>query len=114
MPVRQSPAQKETVARVMHEFKHGELRQNDGSVVTDPRQAIAVALSEAGASDRVDEATNRRNLRRTKGQERRGVTARDLHEGTSSRAALYAEARRRDIPGRSRMTKAELQRALMG
>jgi hypothetical protein len=108
-----SPAQKKTVARVMHEFKHGELRQNDGSLVTDPKQAIAVALSEAGASDRVDGATNRHNLRRTKRQERRGVTAQALHEGLSTRAALYAEARRRDIPGRSGMTKAQLQDALL-
>ena len=113
MAAHQTPAQKKTVARVMHEFKHGELRQNDGSVVTNPKQAIAVALSEAGASDRVDEDANARNLRRTKDQERRGITARDLHEGTSSRAALYAEARRRDVPGRSRMTKAELQAALL-
>ena len=113
MAARQSPAQKKTVARVMHEFKHGELHQNDGSVVTNPKQAIAVALSEAGASDRVDEETNRHNLLRTRSQERRGVTAQALHEGTSDRATLYAEARRRDIPGRSRMTKAELQRALL-
>lgn len=114
MAAHQTPAQKKTVARVMHEFKHGELRQNDGSVVTNPKQAIAVALSEAGASDRVDESTNRHNQRRTRSQERRGVTARDLHEGTTTRAALYAEAQRRDIPGRSRMTKAELQKALLG
>lgn len=113
MSARQTPAQKKTVARVMHEFKHGELHQNDGSVVTDKRQAIAVALSEAGASDRVDEDTNRHNARRTADQEQRGVTARDLHEGTTTRAALYAEARRRDVPGRSRMTKADLQRALL-
>jgi hypothetical protein len=113
MAADQTPAQKKTVARVMHEFKHGELRQNDGAVVTDPKQAIAVALSEAGASDRVDDDTNRRNHRRTKGRERRGVTPQALHEGTSTRAALYAEARRRDIPGRSGMTKAELQKALL-
>ena len=113
MATHTSPAQKKTVARVMHEFKHGELRQNDGTVVTNPKQAIAVALSEAGASDRVDEATNRHNLRRTKSQERRGVTAQALHEGTGTRAALYAEARRRDIPGRSGMTKAQLQQALL-
>ena len=111
---KETPQQKESVERVMHEFKHGELRQNDGSLVTDPRQAIAVALSEAGASDRVDESTNRHNQRRTRSQERRGVTARDLHEGTTTRAALYAEAQRRDIPGRSRMTKADLQKALLG
>ena len=110
---RQTPAQKATVARVMHEFKHGELRQNDGSVVTSPKQAIAVALSEAGASDRVNDETNRHNLRRTKRQERRGVTAQALHEKVGTRAALYAEARRRNVLGRSKMTKAELQHALL-
>ena len=47
MASRQTSAQKRTVARVMHEFKHGELRRNDGAPVEDPRQAIAVALSEA-------------------------------------------------------------------
>jgi hypothetical protein len=31
-----------------------------------------------------------------------------------TQAELYAEARRRDLPGRSRMSKAELQRALGG
>ena len=113
MATRQTPAQKKTVARVMHEFKHGELRQNDGAIVRNPKQAIAVALSEAGASDRVDEDTNRRNQRRTKSRERRGVTPQALHEGTNTRAALYAEARRRDIPGRSKMTKSELEKALL-
>ena len=114
MAAHQSPAQKKTVSRVMHEFKHGELVQNDGAVVRDPKQAIAIALSEAGASDRVPPETNRRNRRRTQGQERRGVTAQALHEGTSTRAALYAEAKRRGIPGRSTMTKADLQRPLLG
>ena len=114
MAVRQTPAQKETVARVMHEFKHGELRQNDGTTIHNPRQAIAIALSEAGASDRVSPETNEHNRQHAAEQEKRGVTARALHEGTSSRAALYAEARRRGLPGRSGMTKAELQRALIG
>ena len=113
MAIRQTPAQKGTVARVMHEFKHGELRQNDGTTIRDPKQAIAIALSEAGASDRVSPETNEHNRQRAAEQEERGVTARALHEGTSSRAALYAEARRRGIPGRSGMTKAELQRALL-
>ena len=43
-------------------------------------------------------------------------TARDRETGhrgaNDSKAALYAEAKRRDVPGRSKMTKAELQKAL--
>ena len=31
---------------------------------------------------------------------------------SGSRTALYAEARRRDIPGRSKMNKAQLERAV--
>ena len=34
------------------------------------------------------------------------------HAAEGSRAALYAEAKRRDLPGRSKMSKAELQKAL--
>ncbi len=45
----QNPAQKETVERVMHEFKHGELK-SAGQKVRSPRQAIAIGLSEAGVS----------------------------------------------------------------
>ena len=32
--------------------------------------------------------------------------------GGGSKAALYAEAKRRGVPGRSRMSKAELQKTL--
>ena len=35
------------VRKVMHEFKKGKLRSSDGKVVTDKKQAIAIALSEA-------------------------------------------------------------------
>jgi Family of unknown function (DUF6496) len=134
----QSPAQKGTVERVLHEFKEGELKTARGTrTVKNPKQAIAIALSEAGASNRQDAATNARNRRRTKAKERRGETYEDEAEGhraterTYARAAarshrgseatshggktrteLYAEAKRRDIPGRSKMGKAELERAL--
>ena len=110
---KQSRAQKETVARVMHEFKHGELeRSGDGRTVKNPRQAIAIALHEAGATHQESPAKNRANLRRTKAKERRGETARDEAEGRTTQAALYAEAKQRGIPGRSRMSKGELARAL--
>ena len=50
---KQSKAQKETVARVMHEFKHGELKmRGTGPKVKNPKQAIAIALHEAGARRR--------------------------------------------------------------
>lgn len=183
MPRHQTPAQRETVERVMHEFKHGELKTARGTrKVKNPKQAVAIALSEAGASKYDTPAERARNLRRTKEKERRGETYRDEAEGkkgrsksaasgtstrksstrktatrkpaarktaarkTTSRAAasrtatarkatarrttarsrtasraragertkaeLYAEAKRRNIPGRSKMDKAQLQRAL--
>lgn len=46
---RQSKAQQETVERVMHEFKEGKLRiRGTGPKVKNPKQAIAIALHEAG------------------------------------------------------------------
>jgi hypothetical protein len=123
---KQSPGQKKTVDRVLHEFKHGEL-ESAGGKVKSRRQAVAIALSEAGESRKESPARNRRNLTRTKTKERRGETARDVKEGRKAksggtnarrkaggdtRAELYAEARRRDIPGRSGMSKADLEQAL--
>ncbi|RBP09873.1 hypothetical protein DFR50_12073 [Roseiarcus fermentans] len=78
----ESRSQKETVERVMHEFKHGELRSGGGSTkVTNPKQAVAIALSEAGASDQQSPERNARRLRRTKAKERRGETAQAETEG---------------------------------
>ena len=107
---RQSRPQRDTVRRVMHEFKHGELETSRGTPVKGRRQAIAIALHEAGASSQESPARNRRNLARTRGRERAG--AERTRAGGETRAELYAEAKRRGIPGRSRMTKAELERAL--
>jgi len=48
-----SPRQRKTMGRVMHEFKHGELKSGPGGKagkVKSRRQAIAIALKEAGAS----------------------------------------------------------------
>ena len=124
MAFRESKPQKETVGRVMHEFKHGELRSGgSGKKVKNPRQAIAIALSEAGASNQESPRTNEQNFRRTKAKEARGETAQAEAEGRGgsrsrangggqSRAELYRKARERDIPGRSRMSKSELERAV--
>jgi hypothetical protein len=112
----QSKAQKETVQRVMHEFKHGELETSAGRKVKNPKQAIAIGLREAGASKYESNEENRENLRRTKARERRGATEKDRSEGSTgqekTRTELYAEARRQNIPGRSKMNKKELERAL--
>ncbi len=47
---RTKAGQDRKVARVMHEFKEGDLKRPDGETVTDRRQAVAIALSEAGLS----------------------------------------------------------------
>ena len=121
MARQQSPGQQKTVERVMHEFKHGELKTARGkSKVKNPKQAIAIALHEAGASKYESAQKNKRNLRHSKAKERRGETYKDEAEGRRGRRAggaktkaeLYAEAKRRNIAGRSRMDKGELQRAL--
>jgi hypothetical protein len=117
MATHQSKAQKETISRVMHEFKHGELESSSGQKVKNPRQAIAIGLSEAGASKYESKEKNRQNLQRTKARERRGSTTAKIRregqdDGEMTRAELYAEAKRRNIPGRSKMSKSELKRAL--
>ncbi len=85
MPRHQTPAQRETVERVMHEFKHGELKTAHGKrKVKNPKQAIAIALHEAGASKDESPAENKRNLRRTKEKERRGETDGDRERQVAS------------------------------
>ncbi len=103
---KESKAQKETVARVMHEFKHGELESGGRGKVRNPKQAIAIALSEAGASNQASPEENRRKLRDTKAKERRNSDA------GPTRAELYRQAQEAGIPGRSRMDAAGLKRAL--
>jgi hypothetical protein len=123
---KQSTPQRKTVNRVMHEWKHGELESGRGGKVKSRRQAVAIALSEAGASNQQSRGQNRRQYVRTKSKERHGQTAQQQKEGRSAtrrattsrrssgptKAQLYREAMRRTIPGRSRMSKAQLQRAL--
>lgn len=104
----QSPKQKQIVERVMHEFKEHGLEQRNGEPVTNPKQAIAIALHEAGASNREPPEKNRANLATTRRRERRAGG--ELPSVT--RDSLYAEAKRRNVPGRSKMTKDQLARAL--
>jgi hypothetical protein len=155
-----SPRQRKTVGRVMHEFAHGELKSGpDGKAgqVKNRRQAIAIALSEAGASKFESKTKNRRHFAKTARKEAKGETAQQEAEGKShvgasgrresspamggkdassrsgrrrgsaaargrhsgaakppggTRRDLYERARAKGVPGRSKMNKQQLEKAL--
>jgi hypothetical protein len=51
MATKKKSAASKKVEQVMHEFKHGELKSGrSGRTVTNPKQAIAIGLSEARQS----------------------------------------------------------------
>jgi hypothetical protein len=84
MAAKTSPSQRKTTGRVMHEYAHGELksgRSGKGGKVKSRRQAIAIALKEAGASKY--ESENKRNLARSKRKEATGRTYQQEREGKS-------------------------------
>ena len=150
-----SPRQRKTTGRVMHEFKHGELRSGPGGKggkVKSRRQAIAIALKEAGASKYESERENERNLakferkeargetyqqeaegksrvgargrressramggrdvRRTTARGRKAARTRARNSGGATKQELYRRAKARSIPGRSQMSKRQLENAL--
>jgi len=79
-----TPRQRRTEGRVMHEFKHGELKSGPsgrGGKVKSRKQAIAIALSEAGASKYDSRRENRRHRAKTERKEARGRTAQQEREG---------------------------------
>jgi len=49
MPTKKKAAASKKVGKVMHEFKTGKLKSSSGQKVTNPKQAIAIGLSEARA-----------------------------------------------------------------
>ncbi len=101
---KESMSQRKTVGRVMHEWKHGELksgRRGRGGKVKNPRQAIAIALHEAGASKYASKSENRRSYRRTKSKERRGETAQQEREGKSHVGARGRRSSSRAMGGKN-------------
>jgi len=78
-----TPRQRKTTGRVMHEYKHGELRSGRGGKVKSRRQAVAIALKEAGASKYEDPKANKRNLAKSERKEARGETYQQEKEGRS-------------------------------
>jgi len=88
----------------MHEFKHGELksgRGGKGGKVKSRKQAIAIALQEAGASRYQSGKRNARNLRRTERKEARGRTAQQEREGKSHVGAYGERESTRAMAGRN-------------
>jgi len=110
---KQTKGQQETVERVMHEFKHGELETGAGDKVKSRKQAIAIGLSEAGASDQQSPQENERRRKDTKAKERKGETAKQRKEADGpTKAELYEQAKKQDVAGRSKMSKDELAQAV--
>ena len=79
-------SQRKTTGRVMHEFKHGELKSGQGGKggkVKSRRQAIAIALKESGASKSASGRENKKNLAKSKRKEASGRTYQQEAEGKS-------------------------------
>lgn len=108
-----TPRQRRIEGRVMHEFKHGELKTGPGGKggkVKSRKQAVAIALSEAGASKYDSKREKRHNKARTAREEAKGRTAQQEREGKrhigakdqreSSRAMGGKNARKRTAAGK--------------
>src|SRR5262245_1262115 len=102
-----SPRQRKTEGRVMHEFKHGELKSGPGGKggkVKSRRQAIAIALKEAGASKYESKRENKKNMARAKRKEARGKTAQQEREGRSHVGARGRRESSRAMGGKNSKT----------
>src|SRR5881394_455549 len=112
---KESSRQQRVTGRVMHEFKHGELKSGrDGKAgkVKSRKQAIAIALKEAGASRYDSGVRNSRNLRRTEKKEAQGRTAQQEREGKSHVGARGKRESTRAMGGRdARKTTARGRKA---
>jgi hypothetical protein len=109
----QSSGQKKTVKRVMHEYKHSELKAGRGrrGKVKNRKQAIAIALHEAGASNQESPAENKRNLARTKRRERTGKTAASSGPKTAGRKTAGRKTSGRKTTGRKTTSRKTASRS---
>jgi hypothetical protein len=110
MAQKQSKEQKETVERVMHEYKHGELKiRGSGPKVKSRKQAIAIALHESGSTNQESPRKNEETLKRTKRKERRGETAQAEQEGKAAQdATMRSASTRKAKPAASQNSKSAL------
>lgn len=96
--------QRKSIGRVMHEYAHGELksgRSGKAGKVRSRRQAIAIALNEAGASKYNSARKNRRNEAKTERREARGRTYQQEREGRSHVGARGKRESSRAMGGRN-------------
>ena len=95
---KESPKQKKVVGRVMHEFAHGELKsgpEGKAGKVKNRKQAIAIALHEAGASKYESKKENEESLAKTERKQAEGTTYQQEAEGKSH---VGASGRRESTP----------------
>ena len=107
-----SARQRRITGRVMHEFEHGELksgRSGSAGKVKNRRQAIAIALKEAGASRYESTSQNRENLAETERKEPRGETFQQEREG-KSRGGARGRPERSTAAGGKNATSAARRR----
>jgi uncharacterized protein DUF6496 len=93
-----SMSQRKTMGRVMHEYSHGELKsgpRGKGGKVKSRRQAVAIALKEAGASKYDSKTENKRHLARSK---RKETTGRTYQQETEGKARVGARGKRESSP----------------
>jgi hypothetical protein len=105
-----------TEGRVMHEFKHGELKSGPagkGGKVKSRKQAIAIALSEAGESKYKTKAQNRRAKSTTARKEAAGRTAQQEKEGRKKIGARGKTDSTRAMGGRTKAPKSHTNHASM-
>ena len=101
---KESMSQRKTAGRVLHEFAHGELKSGPGGKggkVKSRRQAIAIALKEAGASKYEGKGANRRNLAKSKRAEAKGKTGQQEREGKSHVGARGKRESSRAVGGKN-------------
>ena len=106
---KETMAQRRTAGRVMHEFKHGELkigRGGKGGKVKSRKQAIAIALKEAGESKYESPKKNRRNLAKSKRKEAAGKTYQQEREGKARVGASGRRESTRAVGGKNAKTPA--------
>ncbi len=99
-----SPRQQRTTGRVMHEFKHGELksgRGGKGGKVKSRKQAIAIALHESGQSKYDTRAEKKKSAAKSRRKEATGRTGQQEREGKSRVGARGKRESTRAMGGKS-------------
>ena len=109
MAAKTSPSQRKTMGRVMHEYAHGELKsgpKGKAGKVKSRRQAVAIALKEAGASKKESKTENKRNLSKSKRKEAAGKTAQQEREGKTHVGARGKRVSTKAMGGKNAKTTA--------